>query len=299
MLARSTLGLSLNPIASAVRLPIVATSRVPVRLLQGPSNFQLTRLCHQLRGISPRQVQPQPRLQPLTKRLLHAQRQTQTQKNWLVQPPKCSRSYSSESQASSNANANANPGQSSGSGSGSGANNAGRGGASSGKKKLSLKDLTKKYGWTAVGVYFCLSALDLPLCYLFVHQLGEDRVRDLQNKVLSFFGYGKSSSESDQDAAGHSDNEGSSKSSSSSHDDWWSIFLTELTVAYAIHKTVFIFVRIPLTALLTPMVAKRLQQWGFKVGQAALNSSGSATATATKNFGTSPNTRQKWFSGFF
>lgn len=39
-----------------------------------------------------------------------------------------------------------------------------------------LKKLSREYGWSAVGVYFLLSALDFPFCYLFVRTLGTDRI---------------------------------------------------------------------------------------------------------------------------
>jgi len=39
-----------------------------------------------------------------------------------------------------------------------------------------MKKLSREYGWSAVGVYFALSALDFPFCYLFVKTLGTDRI---------------------------------------------------------------------------------------------------------------------------
>lgn len=43
---------------------------------------------------------------------------------------------------------------------------------------------------------------------------------------------------------------------------------TQLALAYAIHKS-FIFIRVPLTAWLTPRVAKWLRARGWKVGRKA------------------------------
>lgn len=40
---------------------------------------------------------------------------------------------------------------------------------------------------------------------------------------------------------------------------------TQLALAYAVHKS-FIFVRIPLTAAVTPKVVKTLRSWGWKIG---------------------------------
>lgn len=39
-----------------------------------------------------------------------------------------------------------------------------------------LKKLSREYGWSAVGVYLALSALDFPFCYLLVNSLGVERI---------------------------------------------------------------------------------------------------------------------------
>lgn len=39
-----------------------------------------------------------------------------------------------------------------------------------------MKKLGREYGWSALGVYFLLSALDFPFCYLLVRTLGTDRI---------------------------------------------------------------------------------------------------------------------------
>lgn len=41
---------------------------------------------------------------------------------------------------------------------------------------------------------------------------------------------------------------------------------TQLALAYAIHKS-FIFVRVPLTAALTPKVVRVLRGWGWNIGK--------------------------------
>ena len=41
---------------------------------------------------------------------------------------------------------------------------------------------------------------------------------------------------------------------------------TQLALAYAIHKS-FIFVRVPLTAAVTPKVVKTLRSWGWDIGK--------------------------------
>ena len=43
---------------------------------------------------------------------------------------------------------------------------------------------------------------------------------------------------------------------------------TQLALAYAIHKS-FIFLRVPLTAALTPKIVKKLRSWGWNIGKKA------------------------------
>ena len=68
---------------------------------------------------------------------------------------------------------------------------------------------------------------------------------------------------------------------------------TQLALAYAIHKS-FIFVRVPLTAAVTPKVVKTLRGWGWNIGKRPVKSSGSKGAgsgTGTGGSGTGVNTK--------
>lgn len=46
----------------------------------------------------------------------------------------------------------------------------------------------------------------------------------------------------------------------------WLGIWTQLALAYAVHKS-FIFIRIPLTAAVTPKVVKVLRGWGWDIGK--------------------------------
>ena len=50
-----------------------------------------------------------------------------------------------------------------------------------------FKDLSRRYGWSAVGVYFFLSALDFPFCFLAVRWLGTDRIAYAEHLVAEAF----------------------------------------------------------------------------------------------------------------
>jgi hypothetical protein len=48
-----------------------------------------------------------------------------------------------------------------------------------------LKKLSREYGWSAVGVYFALSVLDFPFCFLLVRTVGTDRIAAAEHFVVS------------------------------------------------------------------------------------------------------------------
>lgn len=67
---------------------------------------------------------------------------------------------------------------------------------------------------------------------------------------------------------------------------------TQLALAYAIHKS-FIFVRVPLTAAVTPKIVKTLRGWGWNIGRPTTRKARSAAASgsAGKSSGTGVNTK--------
>ena len=50
-----------------------------------------------------------------------------------------------------------------------------------------FKQVSRKYGWTAVGVYLGLSALDLPFCFLAVRLVGTERIAEVEHAVAHAF----------------------------------------------------------------------------------------------------------------
>jgi hypothetical protein len=49
-----------------------------------------------------------------------------------------------------------------------------------------LKKLSREYGWSALGVYLALSALDFPFCFAAVRLLGVERIGYYEHVVVSF-----------------------------------------------------------------------------------------------------------------
>lgn len=175
------------------------------------------------------------------------------------------------------------------------------------KEPKGIKALVKEYGYSALGVYLFLSALDLPLCYALVHLLGKEEIEKYENSIKQYFGYGKSDQELEkiQEINRIHDEDQPEETSFLPWFSW-----TEFAIAYGIHKSVFIFVRVPLTAALTPGIVKILRGWGFKIGTDKLATTAAiakdnishardiATASSAR-FGTKVSKKNKWFSWFF
>lgn len=158
-------------------------------------------------------------------------------------------------------------------------------------KEKGIKALVKEYGYSALGVYFLLSMLDLPICYAIVHSAGKEQIQVYENKVKQYFGFGKTDEELQRIQEIQKIEEQHEKEAGivSSKDEgmfsWFS--WTEFAIAYGIHKSVFIFVRVPLTAAITPSIVKMLRGWGFQIGKKTVPALG---VQATK--------KHKWFFFF-
>lgn len=186
------------------------------------------------------------------------------------------------------------------------------------KRATGIKALMKEYGYSALGVYLGLSAIDLPLFYLLVHSMGKEEIEYYENKVKQTFGFGmtdeelKKKHEIDQIHAEHERNEQAHDHEASASESQSTLLYVlsqfswaEFAIAYTLHKS-FIFLRVPLTAAVTPPVVKVLRGWGFRLGTDKLATSANLaknnikdfTASNTK-FGTRPNRKKKWFDFFF
>ncbi|KAJ9260652.1 hypothetical protein DTO195F2_4492 [Paecilomyces variotii] len=133
-----------------------------------------------------------------------------------------------------------------------------------------LKKLTREYGWSALGVYLLLSALDFPFCFAAVRLLGVDRIGHWEHVILetvkstvksvSPFAAGEEKKQGEA-PIDHGVAEAEKRNAGEGASIW-----TQLALAYAIHKS-FIFLRVPLTAAVTPKVVKTLRSWGWNIGK--------------------------------
>ncbi|KAF2127434.1 hypothetical protein P153DRAFT_387975 [Dothidotthia symphoricarpi CBS 119687] len=142
-----------------------------------------------------------------------------------------------------------------------------------------LKQLSREYGWSALGVYLALSAVDFPICFLAVRLLGTDRIGHYEDVVKTGFwnivrtifpGAGTtpeevSGSQSVAEATAREGVLGVSEVAVQGRGADASIW-TQLGLAYIVHKSLIVF-RVPLTAAVLPKVVKTLRKWGYDIGK--------------------------------
>ncbi|KAK2753960.1 hypothetical protein FQN54_007319 [Arachnomyces sp. PD_36] len=148
-----------------------------------------------------------------------------------------------------------------------------------------LRKLSREYGWAALGIYLFLSALDFPFCFAAVRLLGVDRIGHYEHVVVEgakgifaavwpFQDHATDPADLAADADvpaldteeqastyDHGVAEAEKRKSVEGASIW-----TQLALAYAIHKS-FIFIRVPLTAAVTPKVVRVLRRWGWDIGK--------------------------------
>ncbi|WBW75476.1 N alpha-acetylation related protein Nat2 [Schizosaccharomyces osmophilus] len=108
-----------------------------------------------------------------------------------------------------------------------------------------VKDLTKKYGWWALGVYLGISAVDFGLSFALVRTLGTEKIGYIEHSVVGSLRslFNMESTEIP-----------SSDESQTYHSSIW----TEIAVAYGIHKALIV-ARLPITAAIVPPLVKRFR----------------------------------------
>ncbi|KAJ5934675.1 hypothetical protein N7466_004222 [Penicillium verhagenii] len=141
------------------------------------------------------------------------------------------------------------------------ANNASEASKEGGSLSQRLRKLSREYGWAALGVYLTLSALDFPICFAAVRLLGVERIGHFEHVIVQSVKQTFPSIWPQKKAE-----DGSLVQAEEPNYEEASIW-TQLALAYAIHKSVFIFVRVPLTAAVTPKVVQVLRSWGWNIGK--------------------------------
>lgn len=154
-----------------------------------------------------------------------------------------------------------------------------------------LRTLFRTHGWSALTIYLILSLADFSLTFLFIWSVGADRVREAEDWVLDCLGWHRGddaaalaegrepaapgrvervlksfNKSSKPSVAGEVVGDGAggvaATGGSSSEGNAYSAMATTAVLAYAIHKTLLLPVRLGLTAAITPKVVRLLRSWG-------------------------------------
>ena len=156
-----------------------------------------------------------------------------------------------------------------------------------------------------MGIYFALSALDFPFCFLAVRLLGTERIGHWEHVVVESFwkiveipfpNIRQSDAEAQEmtaggdvairEGGGWGVEEAEAENQSDRACEYDQVLTaammakynalaiwTQLALAYAIHKS-FIFIRVPITVAITPKVVKTLRGWGWDIGKRKVKAPG-------------------------
>ncbi|RPD63912.1 hypothetical protein L227DRAFT_608442 [Lentinus tigrinus ALCF2SS1-6] len=120
-----------------------------------------------------------------------------------------------------------------------------------------LKHLIKSYGWYALGVYLILSAVDFSVAFAAVNVLGAEHVSKVASEVKEYF---SSLIHSTPPEPGREEMDSAAAHASSGGSEG---LMAMLVLAYTIHKTLFLPVRVGLTAAVTPKLVHWLRARGW------------------------------------
>ncbi|KAF8514154.1 hypothetical protein JB92DRAFT_2920337 [Gautieria morchelliformis] len=115
-----------------------------------------------------------------------------------------------------------------------------------------LKLLIKSYGWYALGVYFVFSTLDFGVAFIAINLLGADQVAYMAASIKSFF----------FDLIGRTPTEHPGEPDSHSTGGSEGLYAM-IVLAYTVHKTLFLPIRVGLTAAFTPKLVGWLGRRGW------------------------------------
>ena len=173
-----------------------------------------------------------------------------------------------------------------------------------------LRFMSRRYGWWALGVYLLLSAVDFALTFAAVHTLGAEHIRELEAKVREWVGLHKRNHAEEKDTGknlkqllgieGGRDEPRAENNKDARREIYEKIKLgetadvtasttpavaaakgpknpfgsstlwAEAVLAYTIHKTLLLPVRVAATAAVLPSFVKLMVRWGLSKPNAAV-----------------------------
>ncbi|OJT10768.1 hypothetical protein TRAPUB_12710 [Trametes pubescens] len=120
-----------------------------------------------------------------------------------------------------------------------------------------LKHLIKSYGWYALGVYIVLSTLDFTVAFAAVNVIGAEHVSRVAAQAKEYFA---GLIHSTPPEPGREEMEtAASHAASGGHEG----LMAMIVLAYTIHKTLFLPIRVGLTAAVTPRLVHWLRARGW------------------------------------
>ena len=127
-----------------------------------------------------------------------------------------------------------------------------------------LKNLIKSYGWYALGVYLVFSALDFAVAFAAINLLGADYVAGVAASVkASIYNiFSSKQAERGLEELDSSHAQGN-VAAPNGHEGLYAM----LVLAYTVHKTLFLPVRVGLTAAFTPRLVTWLKSRGWAGGE--------------------------------
>ncbi|KZT63765.1 hypothetical protein DAEQUDRAFT_733472 [Daedalea quercina L-15889] len=126
-----------------------------------------------------------------------------------------------------------------------------------------LKHLIKAYGWYALGMYIVLSALDFSVAFAGINLIGAEHVSRVTSAVKDYVA-GLIHSRPPEPGRDEMDSV-----SSHTHNGGQESLYAMIVLAYTVHKTLFLPVRVGLTATLTPRLVHWLRARGWAGGEGA------------------------------
>lgn len=125
-----------------------------------------------------------------------------------------------------------------------------------------LKHLIKTYGWYALGVYIIIGTVDLTIAFAAVNLLGAEHVSRVATSVKDYF---SGFIHSGTPEPGRDQMDSIPQTTPGGNEGLYAM----LVLAYTIHKTLFLPVRVGLTAALTPKLVGWLRYRGWAGGAGA------------------------------
>ncbi|CDH56014.1 hypothetical protein RO3G_11618 [Lichtheimia corymbifera JMRC:FSU:9682] len=144
-----------------------------------------------------------------------------------------------------------------------------------------LKELAQKYGAASVLVYLGIGMVDLGIAFAGIQWVGQDQVKRLEDDVMKTVNkwLNRTPAQEQQTEPQQQQTEDSNKQlETKEQPSLASVFL----LAYGIHKTLFLPLRVTVTAAVTPAFVRKIHQLGWhRYAPRLFGGNGAAATSAT------------------